>query len=94
MSQHLNFYTIRRIKIKPANRACRLEKNKTITSVAFFPIPLLKIAVMPDQTAQIVNRKPISVRSIWINPWRAKKSEVKIKKNIIKVVEMPDKNDP
>ena len=93
MFMHLNFYKIRRINIRPANRACRLEKNKTITSVAFFLIPLLKIAVMPAQTAQIVSRKPISVRSIWINPWRAKKSVVKIKNNIIKVVEMPDKND-
>ena len=91
---HSNFYKIKRIRIKLANKACRLEKNKMIISIAFLPIPLLKITVMPVQIAQVVNIKPVSTRNIYICACRAKKSEVKIKMNIIKVVEIPNKNDP
>ena len=82
------------MRINPAKRTCKLEKNKRITSITFFPALLLKITVMPVQIAHIVNIKPASTRIICISSWLAKKSEVNIKTNIITVVVIPDTNVP
>jgi hypothetical protein len=80
--------------INPMNSMCKLEKNKRSISVAFFPTSLLNITFVPAQIAQLVVIKAASVRSIYISPCRAKKSEVNTKPSMVIVVEMPNKNVP